>query len=95
MIPGFVYVIGLFIILNYGLKYRIYLQFVKHGRRSDLADRFDIDLDDVESYPASVFEEYVEKKKLDVQLKRKEEQIKKVENRFHKFAEKRVVSLAQ
>jgi len=95
VIPGFVYIIGLFVILNYGLKYRIYLQYVKHGRKSDLADRFDIDLEDVESYPASVFDEYVEKKKKDGQLKRKEEQIKKVENRFHKFAEKRVSNLAQ
>lgn len=63
MIPGFVYIIGLFVILNYGLKYRLYMQFIKHGRRTDLADRFDLDLDDVESYPASVFDEYVEKKK--------------------------------
>lgn len=94
MIPGVVYVIGLFVVLNYGLKYRLYLQFVKHGRRSDLADRFDIDLDDVESYPASVFEEYVDKKKEEGRLKRKEEEIKKVEDRFHKFAEKRVVNLA-
>lgn len=95
MIPGFVYVIGLFVVLNYGLKYRLYLQFVKHGRRSDLAERFDIDLDDVESYPASVFEEYVDQKKEEGRLKRKEEQIKKVEDKFHKFAEKRVVNLAQ
>lgn len=65
VIPGFVYVIGLFLILNYGLKYRLYLQFVKHGRRTEIADRFDIDLDDVESYPAAVFEEYVEKKKIE------------------------------
>ena len=49
------------VVVHYGLKYRIYLQFVKHGRRSDLADRFDIDLDDVESYPAAVFDEYVVK----------------------------------
>ncbi len=70
------------------------MQYVKHGRKSDLADRFDIDLEDVESYPASVFEEYVEKKKVEGQLKRKEEQIKKVEDRFHKFAEKRVTNLA-
>ena len=94
VIPGFVYVIGLFVLLNYGLKYRIYLQYVKHGRKSDLADAFDIDLEDVESYPASVFEEYVEKKKKEGTLKRKEEQIKKVEDRFHKFAEKRVTNLA-
>jgi len=60
-IPGFVYVIALMVVVHYGLKYRIYLQFVKHGRRSDLADRFDIDLDDVESYPAAVFDEYVVK----------------------------------
>ena len=61
VIPGFVYVIALMVVVHYGLKYRIYLQFVKHGRRTDLADRFDIDLDDVESYPAAVFDEYVVK----------------------------------
>ena len=61
VIPGFVYVIALMVVVHYGLKYRIYLQFVKHGRRTDLADRFDIDLDDVESYPSAVFDEYVEK----------------------------------
>ena len=94
-IPGFVYVIALMVVVHYGLKYRIYLQFVKHGRRSDLADRFDIDLDDVESYPAAVFDEYVVKQKKEAQLKRKEEQIKKVEDRFHKFVEKRVSNLAQ
>ena len=95
MIPGFIYVIGLFVVLNYGLKYRLYLQYIKHGRRSDLAERFDIDLDDVESFPASIFEEYVEKKKLKAHLKAKDEKIKKVENQFHKYAEKRVTNLAQ
>ena len=95
MIPGFIYVIGLFVVLNYGLKYRLYLQYIKHGRRSDLAERFDIDLDDVESFPASIFEEYVEKKKLEAHLKAKDEKIKKVENQFHKYAEKRVTNLAQ
>ena len=94
VIPGIVYVLGLFVIFHYGLKYRLYYQFIRHGRRSELADRFDIDLDDVESYPKAVFEEYVEKKKTEAVLKRKEEEIKKVENKFHKFAEKRVVSLA-
>ena len=95
VIPGFIYVIGLFVVLNYGLKYRLYRQYVKHGRKLDLADRFDIDLDDVESYPASVFDDYVEAKKKEAELKRKEEKIKKVENEFHKYAEKRVLSLAQ
>ena len=79
MLPGFIYVIGLFVVLNYGLKYRLYLQYIKHGRRSDLSDRFGIDMDDVESFPKAVFEEYVEKKKLEAHLKAKDEKIKKVE----------------
>lgn len=94
VIPGFVYIIGLFVILHFGVKYRIYYQFIKHGRRSDLAERFDLDLDDVESYPPSIFEAYVEKKKETERLERKDEQIKKVEERFHRMAEERVVKLA-
>ena len=94
VIPGFVYVALLFVVFNYGLKYRIYYQYIKHGRKSELADRFDIDLDDIESYPASVFDEHVKKKREETQLKIKDDQIKKVESRFHKYAEKRVVSLA-
>ena len=73
MIPGVVYVGLLFIILNYGLKHRLYMQYIKHGRRSDLVDRFDIDLDDIESYPASVFDEYVDKKRKESELKIKED----------------------
>ena len=95
VLPGIVYVFVLFGILNYGLKYRLYYQFIKHGRRSELADRFDIDLDDIESYPAAVFDEHVKKKRLENQLKIKEDQIKKVESRFHKYAETRVKDLAQ
>jgi len=95
VIPGFIYIILLFGILNYGLKYRLYVQYIRHGRHSDLAERFDIDLEDVESYPASVFEEYIEKKKKESTLKVKEENIKQAESRFHKYAEKRVNNLAQ
>ena len=73
VIPGVVYVALLFFIFNYGLKYRLYMQYIKHGRRSDLVDRFDIDLDDVESYPASVFDEYVEKKRKEKALEIKED----------------------
>ena len=62
VLPGFIYIIGLFVVFHFGIKYRVYRQFVKHGRRSELADRFDIDLDDVESYPPAVFEDYLEKK---------------------------------
>ena len=95
VLPGVIYVIILFGVLNYGLKYRLYLQYIKHGRKSDLSERFGIDMDDVESFPAAIFEEYVEKKKLEAHLKAKDEKIKKVENQFHKYAEKRVTNLAQ
>ena len=59
-----------------------------------MADRFGIDFDDVESYPAAAFEEYVEKKKLESTLKVKEENIKKTESEFHKFTNKRVNMIA-
>ena len=59
MIPGFVYVGLLFVVFHYGLKQRVYMQYIKHGRNLEMAERFGIDLDDVESYPAAVFDEYV------------------------------------
>eukprot|EP00352_Strombidinopsis_acuminata_P004065 CAMPEP_0176378420 /NCGR_PEP_ID=MMETSP0126-20121128/29601_1 /TAXON_ID=141414 ORGANISM="Strombidinopsis acuminatum, Strain SPMC142" /NCGR_SAMPLE_ID=MMETSP0126 /ASSEMBLY_ACC=CAM_ASM_000229 /LENGTH=69 /DNA_ID=CAMNT_0017740701 /DNA_START=406 /DNA_END=615 /DNA_ORIENTATION=+ len=55
----------------------------------------DIDLDDVESYPASVLEFYKEKKKYDAFIKTKEEKMTKVEDSFHKFAEKRIIDVKQ
>lgn len=61
----------------------------------EFAEHLDIDLDDVESYPPSVFEFYLEKKAYDAQIKRKDENINKVEDKFHKFAEKRLQNLAQ
>ena len=43
----------------------------------------DIDLDDVESYPASVYQEFKEKKLQEKYLQRKDEQITKAEDMFH------------
>lgn len=55
----------------------------------------DIDLEDVSSYPKAVMELYQEKKKYDSYLKRKEDKIKKIENNFHKFVEKRIMDTAE
>ena len=52
-------------------------------------------MDDVESYPKPVFEYYLEKKAYDAHIERKEQKIKRVEDNFHKFANKRVADLAQ
>ena len=60
-----------------------------------MAEYFDIDLDDIESYPPSVFDDYVEKKKLDALLKRKDENIKKTEERFHEYSRGRLRNLAE
>jgi hypothetical protein len=81
--PGLFFVIVVFCCLNYGVKYRIYSNYIRHGRKLELADRMDIDLEDFENYPASVYYEYRAKKLYDKHLERKEEQIKKVEEKFH------------
>ena len=92
--PSLLFSLVIFCILTYGVKYRVYYNYIKHGRVMGIAEKFDIDLDDVESYPESVFEYYLEKKQYDAHIERKEEKIKKVEDTFHKFANKRVADLA-
>ena len=39
------------------------MQHIRKDRKLDFSDRLDIDLDDVENYPPSVYEEYVEQQK--------------------------------
>ena len=51
----------IFVAINYGVRYRLYMQHVRKGRRLDFSERLDMDLDDVSSYPPSVYEEYLEK----------------------------------
>ena len=70
--PGLFFLIVVFCCINYGVKYRVYKNYIKYGRKMELADRMDIDLDDLESYPASVYEEYREKKTHEKYLERKE-----------------------
>ena len=48
----------IFCLISYGVKYRLYVQHIKMGRRLDFVDRLDLDLDDVSKYPPSVFEMY-------------------------------------
>ena len=60
-----------------------------------MGDALDLDLDDIENYPRPVFEYYKENKLYKEHLERKEAKITKVENAFHKFAEKRVMDVAK
>ena len=54
-----------------------------------------MDLDDVSSYPPSVYQEYLEKKKYDNYIERKDEKIDKVVDQFHEFLEKRAADTIQ
>tara|TARA_B110000503_G_C6894859_1_gene308292 strand:+ start:406 stop:582 length:177 start_codon:yes stop_codon:yes gene_type:complete len=56
----------------------MYMQHIKYDRRLDFSERLDIDLDDVSSYPPSIYQEYLEKQKYDGYISRKEEKIDKV-----------------
>ena len=49
----------------------------------------DIDLDDVDNYPASVMRMYENKKKKEEDVKRKDERIDKISDEFHMYLEKR------
>lgn len=81
--------------INYGVRYRLYMNYIKYGRELELSSKMDIDLEDISSYPAAVMELYQEKKKQDAYLKRKDEKIKKIEDNFHKFVEKRIIDTAE
>ena len=78
--PFVIFGIIIFCLINYGVKYRIYAQYIKHGRTMGLSEKMGMDLEDVENYPKNVQELYLEKKKYDSHIKRKEENIKKSED---------------
>jgi len=44
--------------INYGVRYRLYLNYIKYGRELELVGKMDIDLEDISSYPPSVLEAY-------------------------------------
>lgn len=61
--PLFAFGIVIFLCISYGVKYRLYANYIKYGRELELVGKMDIDLEDIASYPKSVFELYQEKKK--------------------------------
>lgn len=59
--------------VNYGLRNKLYIQHIKHGRDLELAKIMGIDFDDIENYPAAVMPIYFDKKKQVAYLKNKDE----------------------
>ena len=62
--------------ITYGVRYRLYMNYIKYGRELELASMMDIDLEDVTSYPKAVMELYLEKKNYDSFTNKKESKIK-------------------
>lgn len=49
--------------INYGVRYRLYMNYIKYGRELELVNKMDIDLEDITSYPRAVMDLYKDKKK--------------------------------
>jgi hypothetical protein len=56
--PLIAFGIIVFCCISYGVKYRLYLNYIKYGRELELAEKFNIDFEDIESYPKAAFELY-------------------------------------
>lgn len=56
--PLITFGIIIFFCISYGVKYRLYANYIKYGRELELVGKMDIDLEDIASYPKSVFELY-------------------------------------
>ena len=49
--PFVVFAVLIFAGIHYGMRYRVYYNYIKHGRMLDMHEKLDIDLEDVNSYP--------------------------------------------
>ena len=77
--PLVAFTVIIFCCLSYGVKYRLYANYIRYGRELELAEMMDIDLDDISQYPKAVLELYKEKKKHDAYTKTKDNKIKTIE----------------
>ena len=55
--PGLLFGAAILFILIKGVKYRLYVQAIRHDRKLDIAEQWDIDLDDIGSFPPSLYHE--------------------------------------
>lgn len=49
--PLIVFSIIILTSINYGVKYRLYMNYIKYGRELELVNKLDMDLEDISSYP--------------------------------------------
>jgi len=58
-----------------GVRYRLYLNYIKHERELEFAYKLDIDFEDLDKYPKAAIELLAERRKYDAYLATKEEKI--------------------
>lgn len=56
--PFIVFGVIIFCLFSYGVKYRLYSNYIRHNRTLEFAEKLDLDLDDISKYPKSVLELY-------------------------------------
>ena len=83
------------LLIMYGVKYRIYVNYIKHERKLDFAEKLNIDLDDIDSYPKAALELLAERKKFEAYSERKDKKITQIEDTFHEYAQQRVLDIAE
>lgn len=93
--PLIFFCITIYCLISYGVRYRLYHQYIKHGRRLEFVDKMDIDLDDVDSYPKAVMIMYENKKKHEADVKKKDDKIDKISDEFHVYLEKRAENMIE
>lgn len=52
--PMIVFGVMIFWIISYGVKYRLYANYIRYGRELEFASMLDMDLEDISSYPKAV-----------------------------------------
>ena len=61
--PLLIFSVVIFSGFYYGVKYRLLRNYIERGRKLEIAERMNMNLEDIASYPNSVFQAYQEKQK--------------------------------
>ena len=93
--PGILFTVAIYGLIAVGVKHRLRVQAIRHDRKLEFADYLDIDLDDIGSYPSSLYHEIQEKKKYDNYIKRKDDKIEEISDEFHVFLSKKANSTVE
>ena len=93
--PFMLHLLVVCLLLFYGVRYRIYMNYIRHDRKLEFAEKLNIDLEDIDSYPKAALELLAEKQKYDSYIEKKDVKITQIEDSFHEYAQQRVLDIAE